>query len=164
VMLWLIAGLSTAVAVAVGDALRGDSVKTQVFGMSASRAVLFVIVLLPVYVAIIHRFTGVPVRKFLRDVPGPAVSGLAAVAVVFALEESGAIDGLSRVPALIVAGGAALVTTVSLLVLLDRTARKYARRLAGRIWPGLAPESGGSLDATSRRRESQPDATSRTAR
>jgi teichuronic acid exporter len=164
VMLWLIAGLSTAVAVAVGDALRGDSVKTQVFGMSASRAVLFVIVLLPVYVAIIHRFTGVSVRKFLRDVPGPAVSGLAAVAVVFALEESGAIDGLSPVPALVVAGGAALVTTGSLLVLLDRTARKYARRLAGRIWPGLAPEPGGSLEATPRRRESQPDATSRTAR
>ena len=164
VMLWIIAGVSVAVAVVVGDALRADPVETQVFGMSASRAVLFLVVLLPIYVAIIHRFTGVSVRKFLRDVPGPTVSGLAAVAAVFALRESGAIDGLSPLPALLVAGSVALVTTGGLLVLLDRTARRYARRLARRVWPALAPEPGGSPEATPHGREDQADATNRTAR
>ena len=72
VMLWVIAGVSVAVAVVVGDALSGASVETQVIGMSASPAVLFLVVLLqssrdhpPV-----HGGVG---RKFLRDVPGPTV-------------------------------------------------------------------------------------------
>jgi O-antigen/teichoic acid export membrane protein len=144
VMLWLIAGLSTAVAVVVGDALSEDSVETQVVGMSASRAVLFLIVLLPVYVAIIHRFTGVSVRSFLRDVPAPALSGLGAVVAAFVVRESGAIDGLSPFPAFLVTGSVALLTTGGLLVLLDDSARRYARTLAGRVWPSLAPRSGGS--------------------
>jgi PST family polysaccharide transporter len=144
VMLWLIAGVSTAVAVVVGDVLSGDSVETQVVGMSASRAVLFLIVLLPVYVAIIHRFAGVSVRSFLRDVPAPALSGLGAVVAAFVVRESGAIDGLSPFPAVLVTGSVALLTTGGLLVLLDDSARRYARTLAGRVWPSLAPRSGGS--------------------
>jgi len=152
-MLWMIAGLSTAVAVVAGEALRESAVEMQVVGMSASRAVLFLVVLLPINIAIIHRFTGVSVRRFLRDVPGPAFSGLAAVAVVFALQESGVIDGLSPFPALVVAGSVALLTTGVLLVLLDGTARRYARRLAGRVWPSLAPEPGGSFERHQRRRE-----------
>lgn len=153
VMLWAIAGLSTATAVAVGYALTGSSVETQVFGMSSSRALLFLLVLLPVYLGIIQRFAGVPLWALRRDVPGPALAGLAAVAVVLVVRASGVIDGLPPFPALLVTGTLALLTTGGLLILLDNAARRYARRLAGLAWPSLAPEPRGSFERTPRRSE-----------
>jgi hypothetical protein len=66
------------------------------------------------------------------------------VVAAFVVRESGAIDGLSPFPAVLVTGSVALLTTGGLLVLLDDSARRYARTLAGRVWPSLAPRSGGS--------------------
>jgi O-antigen/teichoic acid export membrane protein len=137
VMLWLIAAVSTVVVVVVGEALRNSSVPTQVFGMSLSRAILLLIVLVPVQLAIIQRFTGLRMLTFLRDVPAPVLAGLAAIAAVSAVRASGTIETLPAFPALLVTATLASVTSAGLLLLLDGRARHYARRLAAVVWPAL---------------------------
>jgi len=153
VMLWAIAGVSTVAVLVVGQLLRSAGVEEQVVGMSLSRALLFLILLLPVNLAIIQHFTGLEARVVLRYLPAPFLSGLAGVAVVFAVRASGALDSFSPFPALIVTAALASLTTGSLLIALDETARRYARRLAGLVWSPLAPEPRGSIKAGRRRGE-----------
>jgi O-antigen/teichoic acid export membrane protein len=153
VMLWAIAGVSTVAVLVVGQLLRSGSVEEQVVGMSISRALLFLVLLLPVNLVIIQHFTGLQVRVVLRYFPAPLLSGLAGVAVVFAVRGSGAIDNLAPFPALLLTGALAVLTTGSLLIALDNTTRRYARRLAGAVWSPLAAEPRGSTRASRRRGE-----------
>jgi O-antigen/teichoic acid export membrane protein len=146
-MLWILAAVSTVTVLVVGQALRGASIGHQVVGMSISRAVLFLVVLIPVNLAIVRHFTGLNLRPLLRSVPAPVLSGLAAVAVVFAVRASGAVDGLPTFPALLVTGALATLTTTSLLITFDGTARGYARRLVRLARPSLEPRPApGSLE------------------
>jgi teichuronic acid exporter len=152
-MMWVIAGVSTATAIVVGKALQDSSVRDQVLGMSLSRALLFLVVLVPVNLAIVRHFTGVPIRTFLLYLPAPVLSGLAAVGVVQVVRASGAIEGLPPILALLLTGTLAVLTTGGLLIALDQTARRYAWRAAVLVRSSLAPSPPGTLEAAPRRGE-----------
>ena len=68
--------------------------------MAASRAVLFVLVVIPVNLAIISRLTGLTFKQLLRGTPAPLVAGLLAVGAVAGLQALGLLDGVPPVPAL----------------------------------------------------------------
>jgi O-antigen/teichoic acid export membrane protein len=150
-MLWALAAVSTVTVFVVGEALRDASVENQVLGISISRAFLFLVVLAPVNLVIVQHFTGVSIRTFLQYVPAPVLSGLTAIAVVFAVRVSGAIDGLPAFAALLVTGTLASLTTGGLLIVLDGTVREYARRIARKGWRRVATGPSGPLEAAPRR-------------
>jgi PST family polysaccharide transporter len=140
-MLWLIAGVSTATVLAVGAATQDSSVDDQVLGMSASRAALFLLVLVPVNFAIVSLVTGLKLRSALPAVPGPLLSGLGALAVAWALRFLGAGE-LPPLLALIVVGGGAVTAAVAILLALEPDVRERARALAGRRRRSTPPPPG----------------------
>jgi O-antigen/teichoic acid export membrane protein len=132
-VLWMLGGLSAVTVVLVGGALSGASIEDQILGMSASRALLFLLAILPVNLAILHRYGGLRLRSLVRALPGPLGSALAAGAVGIGLEVSGLLDGFAAVPAAIVAVGAAGAAAFAALVLLEPDARTELRALRRRI-------------------------------
>ncbi len=134
-MLWTLAGVSVLSVVGVGLALTGANVKHQVLGLAASRAVLFLPVLVPVNLAIIAHFTGFSVRDFLPRAVAPVAAGLAAIAVERSLAVTGVADGLPAVPRLLVVGGLCGLTAVGLLLALEPFARQKLRELRHGLWP-----------------------------
>ena len=90
IMLWALAAVSTAIVVVVGELTRDSSVDDQVLGMSLSRALLFLLVLVPVNLAIVSHMTGLRLRTLLPALPGPLLSGGAAIAVAVGLRALGA--------------------------------------------------------------------------
>jgi O-antigen/teichoic acid export membrane protein len=130
VMLWAMAGVSTLTVFIVGDALRGASVENQVLGMSVSRAVLFLGILVPVNLAIVVYMTGLRLRSLVPSVPGPLLAGAAAIAVAFLLRRAGVDDGLAPFPALVVVGGAASVAALAVLAVFEHEARTRVLELA----------------------------------
>ena len=81
-MLWVLAGASAATVVLVAMPLQGEPESDQLLGMAASRAVLFVLVVIPVNLAIIARLTGLTFKQLLHGTPVPLVAGLLAVGAV----------------------------------------------------------------------------------
>jgi O-antigen/teichoic acid export membrane protein len=144
VMLWILAIVSTALVVGVGAALTDSSVEDQVVGMAASRAVLFLVILVPVNLAIIAHFTGLRLRTVLPSVPAPILAGLAAIGVAQAIDVTGALDGLPPLAALAVMGTITTGVALSVLVALDRRVREQAvallRLVSGRA--SFGPDSG----------------------
>jgi PST family polysaccharide transporter len=138
-MLWVLAAISTGTVVAVGEATRRSSVDSQVLGMSVSRAGLFLIVLVPVNLAIVSLMTGLRLRTLLPAVPGPVLSGGAAIAVATALRALGADAGPPLLD-LVVVGGAAALTAAVVLIALERDVRRHLLRLLDRArGRGVAP-------------------------
>jgi O-antigen/teichoic acid export membrane protein len=135
VMLWVLAIVSTVLVVVVGSALADSSVDDQVVGMAASRAILFVPVLLPINLWIIGRVTGFRVRMLGRSAVAPVVAGLAAFGVERLLGLSDAIRSLSPFLELVVLGGASGVTAVVVLTTLEPRVREQARELAALLRP-----------------------------
>lgn len=132
-MLWLIAGISTVSVIVVGVALQDAGEADQLLGMSASRAVVFLAIILPLNLLIIHRVTGLTPRALVRWLPAPLAAGGAALAIGFGLEASGLLDGAPPLVGLAVAGTLAGSATVATLMALDATVRsQVARRLPGR--------------------------------
>jgi O-antigen/teichoic acid export membrane protein len=134
IMLWVLGAVSAAVVVAVGSALDDSAVDDQLVGMAASRALLFVLVFVPINVAIIVHLTGLRVRELLPGVPAPLASGLAAFGGVTGVAATGVLDGLRPLPALVVAGTLASVLAVVVLVLLDARVRGELSALWNRLW------------------------------
>ena len=81
-MLWVLAAASAATVVLVAIPLQSQPESDQLLGMAASRAVLFVLVVIPVNLAIISRLTGLTAKELLRGTPAPLVAGLVAVGAV----------------------------------------------------------------------------------
>jgi PST family polysaccharide transporter len=128
-MLWALGALSAVTVVAVGISLQGSGAETQIFGMAASRAALFVAAILPINLLILARYGGLRLRDFVPSLPGPLASGLAAFAVVAGLEATGLLDELSALVAFAFAGTLAAVAALIVLLAFDAEARAEARSL-----------------------------------
>jgi O-antigen/teichoic acid export membrane protein len=142
---WIAAALSAGALVAAGLALRDASTSDQVVGMAASRAVVYVFVITPVYLYVIDRYCLLPVRRMLSAVGGPALVGFAAAGVGYLWTATGVDESWPPLVAVIVAG---IVTTAvggALLSIVARAEVVRALGLVGRIltkpsWrPGYRP-------------------------
>ena len=101
----------------------------------SSRAALFLLVLVPVNLAIVSHMTGLRLRTLLPAVPGPVLSEVAAIAVAVGLRAAGAGE-LPPFLALVVVGGGAAVTAAAVLLALEPDLRArlvaLARSIRGR--------------------------------
>lgn len=142
-VLWILGALSAATVLLVGAALADGSVDDQIFGMAASRALLFLAAILPLNLAILRRYGGLRLAPLARAVPGPLVAAIAAAAVGVGLDASGALEGLAAVPAAAIAAGAAGAAAIVALVALEPEARRelrvLRRRLTGKGPSGTQP-------------------------
>ncbi|HEU4450251.1 MAG TPA: lipopolysaccharide biosynthesis protein [Gaiellaceae bacterium] len=129
VMLWLLGAASAAAVAVVAGLLETASDERQIFGVAASRAVLFVLVFVPVNLIIVRWLTGFGFREFARMAAAPTAAGVAAIAVVLLLRETTAIESAPPIAGLAVAAVLAVATAVGTLLALDARAREYARRL-----------------------------------
>jgi O-antigen/teichoic acid export membrane protein len=127
VMLWALAAASAATVVAVAIPLDHSSVTDQLLGMSGSRVLLFLLIVVPVNIVIVTRLTGIRVQEMLPWLPGPCASGGAAFLAVAGLESTGALNGLHAVPALLVTAAVAIVAAAVVLLALEPAVRREAR-------------------------------------
>ena len=98
--------------------------------MAASRAILFLPILVPVNLAIIAHVTGLRLRSLwparARRRSSPAV---AAIASERALRATGIVDGLAPFPALLLVGGVSALSALLVLLSLEPPVREWLRRL-----------------------------------
>jgi len=132
VMLWVLAAVSTLSVLGAGRLLRNSSADHQILGMSGTRALLFLGVLVPVNLAIVSWTTGLRLRVLLPALPAPLLAGGSAVAVAFGLRQLGVSDRLPDVAALIVVGGVSALTAAVVLLTLERDLRGQLVGLARR--------------------------------
>jgi O-antigen/teichoic acid export membrane protein len=85
VMVWVLAAISASTFTAVGLVLTDEPPAEQVLGAAGSRAILFVLVFIPVNLAIVSRATGLPLRALVPPFAVPTLSGLVAIGVVWGL-------------------------------------------------------------------------------
>jgi hypothetical protein len=130
-MLWFLAGVSVAVVVVVGSALEGASPEQQLSGMSGARALVSLLIVVPLNLFIISRVAGLPPRKLLCWLPAPLAAGLTAILAVEALTQTGALGEVPPLVALLVAGGLAVGIAGTMMFLLVPEARQILRRLVG---------------------------------
>jgi hypothetical protein len=147
IMLWGQAVLSVAAVSAAGLVFGGISVEEQLTGVAGVRALLFLLVFVPLNVAIVTRLTGLRVRDIASWVPVPLISGAGAIAVVTLINATGLLDSLSPLPALLIAGSLAVAAALGVLLSLKREARDEAlallrsRKLA-MGWAGQSESTG----------------------
>ena len=132
VILWAIGALSAVTVVAVGLALEDAAAEDQIFGMAASRALLFLGAVLPINLAILVRFGGLRLSALVPALAAALAAGFGAFAVVAALEAAGVLDRLSPFPAFVVAAGAASVAALAPILLFEPAARAEVRSLRDR--------------------------------
>jgi hypothetical protein len=149
-MLWGQAVLSVGAVSAAGLVFGGISVEEQLTGLAGVRALLFLLVFVPLNVAIVTRLTGLRVREIASWVPIPLISGSGAIAVIALINATGLLDSVSPLPALVIAGSLAIAAAIGVLLSLKREARDEAlallrsRRMAmGWASRSIPPESGG---------------------
>ena len=129
VMLWVLGAASAGAVVAVASLLQSSSEERQIFGVALSRALLFVIVFVPVNLVIVEWLTGFRIRAFGAMAAAPTVAGMAAIAVVVLLREATAIESIPPIAGLAIAGLLAAGTAAGTLFLLDSHSRAYVRSL-----------------------------------
>jgi PST family polysaccharide transporter/lipopolysaccharide exporter len=149
IMVWVLAAASAAAFAAVGASLRHESVHDQIVGVAGSRAILFVLLFIPVNLAIVARCTSMSIGPFLPPFVVPTLAGLVAIGVVWGLEALGVFGGLPAGAALVAAGAAAVLSASAVLLLLDSRVRALAARVmpSVRRVPGAGQESLGDVDA-----------------
>jgi PST family polysaccharide transporter len=126
VIIWSLAALSAGTVVAAASALRDKSVADQILGVSVVRAVLFALVFVPVNLLILRRFSGLPLTSLLPWLTTPVGAGLAGAGAVLALEAAGVLARLQAFPALLLAGGSAVLAAGAVLVVRERAIRREA--------------------------------------
>jgi O-antigen/teichoic acid export membrane protein len=141
IMLWLLGAASALTVVVVADLLQPASEERQLFGVAASRAVLFLVVFVPINLVIVEWLTGLRVRAFLAMTAVPVAAGGAALAVVWILREATAIESVPPVVGLAVAAVLAAVTAAGTLLSLDPRSREYARRLRRALASSYRPSA-----------------------
>jgi PST family polysaccharide transporter len=128
-MLWILGAASAAAVVVVGGLLETASAEDQLLGVSASRALLFLLVFVPVSLLVVRAATGFGLRAFLALAAPPVAAGAAAIAVVLALREATPIETAPPVAGLAVAVVVGGATALAALLALDAGSRRYARGL-----------------------------------
>ena len=128
-MLWAIAAINISVIVVVGMALESASEDDQLVGMSLSRVLVSLLVVMPLNLVIIHRLAGISFRAMGRWAVAPTTAGIASIAVAAGITATGLLDDAAPLVALIVVGGAAVATAVGVLMALEPRARSEVRRL-----------------------------------
>jgi O-antigen/teichoic acid export membrane protein len=130
-MLWFLAGVSVVTVVGVGSALEGATPERQLFGMSGARALIAVLIVVPLNVLIISKVAGLPPRRFLAWLPAPLAAGITAILAVEAVTQAAALGKMPPIVALVLAGGLALASAGTMMLLLEPDARQALRRLVG---------------------------------
>ena len=100
-MLWVIAAINVAAVVIAGQAFEDAVAKNQLIGMSTARALVSVLVVLPINLVIIRQLAGLRVRDLVRWAFAPIAAGIAAIAVVGAISALGVLDGAPPFVALV---------------------------------------------------------------
>jgi len=141
VMLWLLGAASAGTVVVVANMLESASEEQQIFGVALSRALLFLLVFVPINLVIIDRLTGFGLRAFAAVAAAPTAAGVSAIAVVAVLREATAIESIPAIAGLAVAVVLAAGTAAGLLFLLDARFREYARRLRRGVASAYRPSA-----------------------
>jgi PST family polysaccharide transporter len=139
-MVWFFAAVSAGTFTVVALLLEGSSTKSQVLGMAASRAGLFVLVFIPVNLLLIAHVADMPLRGILPVLRSPFLSGAAAGVAVLALKATGALDSVVPVVGLGATLPLAVATATATLLALE---------------PGVRATAAGSLRALRLRLGSQ---------
>jgi polysaccharide transporter, PST family len=126
-MLWALAAVSAGTVLLVGWLLTDDSVRQQAIGMAASRAAYFLLIVIPVNIAVVCWITGLRPRSFLPWLPSPLLSAAAGIVAVYLLDLTGLLGVLPPFPALVVAGTASILAAGAVLFALEPRARALAR-------------------------------------
>jgi PST family polysaccharide transporter len=139
VIVWGLAAVSAAAVVIAGSLLEGSDLEDVLRGMAGSRALVYVLVFLPVSILVITRMAGLPLGRILRMLPSPLLAGLAGFGVAEALEVAGVLDALPPIAALIVSVALSLAVVVAVLAVLEPEVRRApAHMVQGLRSPGRA--------------------------
>jgi PST family polysaccharide transporter len=128
-MLWIIAAVNVAFVVGAGLALEAASEKEQLLGMSAVRALVSLLVVVPLNLVIINRLAGLPARTLVPWALPPLAAGIGAIAAVQGVSATGIFDGLDAIVALVLAGSLAVAVAVAILLVLEPRARAEIQQL-----------------------------------
>jgi PST family polysaccharide transporter len=128
-MLWFLAGVSVITVVSVGYVLQGDNAERQLLGMSGARALVSLLIIVPLNLLIISRVAGLPPRTFLPWLPAPLCAGVAAILGVQVLTKTGALDQVPAILALAAAGVLAVAVASAIMIALEPRARMGLRRV-----------------------------------
>lgn len=128
-MLWFLAGVSVLTVVSVGYVLQGEGAERQLLGMSGARALVSLVIIVPLNLLIISRVAGLPPRTFLPWLPAPLCAGVAAILGVQALTQTGALDQVPPIVALAVAGVLAVAVASAIMIAFEPRARIGLRRV-----------------------------------
>jgi PST family polysaccharide transporter len=143
-IVWGLAAVSAAAVVIAGSILEGSDLEDVLRGMAGSRALVYVLVFLPVSILVITRMAGLPFGRILRMLPGPILAGLVGFGVAEALEATGLLDALPAVASLILSAALSLLAVVAVLAVLEPEVRRAPAQLARALRsPTRAPGSRG---------------------
>lgn len=127
-MLWFLAGISVLTVLVVGAILQNDEIERQLVGMSGARALVSLLVILPLNLYIIWRVAGLSPMTFLPWLWAPLSAGVAAILAVEGLTVSGVLEDLPPFVALSISFVVAIVVAGSIMALLEPRARELVRR------------------------------------
>lgn len=131
---WTLAGISALSVLIAGTLLEGSSSYTQLVGMSASRALVFLCFVAPLSLwAVLSAVPGLRLRELLRLFRAPLLSGGAALGAGYLIQRSGILDGAPDRVALLIVGPIAAGIAVGCLALTDRRVRRELVRIAARL-------------------------------
>ncbi len=138
-MLWIIAGVNVAAVVLVGQALESATEDDQLLGMAAARALVSLLVVVPLNIVVIKRLAGLSARTLAPSIGAAVAAGLASIAVVEGITATGILDSAPPLLALIVAGGLATLTALGVLLALEPQVRSEVHRLRRALRTGRGP-------------------------
>jgi len=132
-IVWLGAAVSATTFAVAGALLSDNSTADQVLGMAASRAVIYVVLLLPISQALVSRHVGASVSRFLGTIAVPVVISAGAAGLGLLVQTPLRALDAPNIVVLSVAGALTLLTATASLLFLDVNARHVARRISGRL-------------------------------
>jgi O-antigen/teichoic acid export membrane protein len=121
-----------AILVIAGLLVRESPVQTQITGIAMARFVTGAVLVLPVFVYVLMRLSGVTLREVLGAITPSAVSAGSVIVVVFAFHMSGLLSGqkpLAQLLAETILGGS---VGIFVILSLDTSLRKAIKRLFDR--------------------------------
>ena len=141
VMLWLLGAASAATVVVAAELLESASEERQLFGVALSRALLFLLVFVPINVLVVRWLTGFRLREFAAIAAAPTAAGLAAALLVFLLREATRIESIPPIAGLAVAAALGVAAAAGTLLALDPRSRDYARGLRRALAAAYRPSA-----------------------
>jgi teichuronic acid exporter len=131
---WVLAAISAISVIVAGLMLIDATTARQLAGMSGTRALVFVLFVLPLSLwAVATTIPGLRIRSLLPLFRSPLLSGGVALGIGYGLERSGALDTLSPLPAAIIAGVLTGTGALVTLLALEPPVRRELARLLKRL-------------------------------